>query len=283
MKFILFPTDFSDLAQNAFLYALDLARSIDAKLYVLHSYDKPVLSAMHGGQPGTLNEVYQSIELSHFEKFQKKIRVLKKVADENGYDSANMIFLFEEGSVGHVVKQITAKEKIHLIVMGTHGQSGFLDRVIGSNTVDVIKSVQTPVLAVPPHARFEGIKRVAFTTLFREKDKKPLREALIMAAQVNAKVECLHIRGSWTSSVEKELDDWRAEFSGRYDINFKLLDKVESIENTITNYILENNVDILAVIKRNRGFFDRLFNESISNNLAFHTKVPIIVYHEDNA
>lgn len=280
MKVILFPTDFSDLAQNAFLYALHLAKSIGAKIYVLHCYDRPVLSSTHGGQPEALNEVYQSIELSRFEKFQKKIPDLRKVAEENGYDGGEMIFLFEEGSVNAVVKNLVKKEKIHVIVMGTHGQSGFFDRIIGSNTANVIKSIHTPVLAVPPHAHFNGINKVAFTTLFREKDKQPLREALIMANEVNATIECVHVSNNLTADTAQEIENWKEEFA-QYDVTYRVLDKVESVENTITHYILENNIDMLAVIKRNRGFFDRLFKESTTNNLAFHTKIPIIVYHEE--
>lgn len=280
MKVILFPTDFSDLAQNAFLYALHLAKHIRAKIYVLHCYEKPVLSSTHGGQPEAINQVYQSIELSRFETFKKKIPDLRKSAEENGYDAGEMIFLFEEGSVNHVVKDIVKKEKIHVIVMGTHGHSGFFDRVIGSNTANVIKSVHTPVLAVPPHARFNGINKVVFTTLFREVDKKALREALIMANEVNATIECVHVNTGKFTGINVEIERWKEEFA-QYNVTFRVLEKVESVENTITHYILENNVDMLAVIKRNRGFFERLFKESTTNHLAFHTKVPIIVYHEE--
>lgn len=280
MRAILFPTDFSELAKNAFVYAINLAKSINAKLYVLHTYEAPVLSSTHAGKPESLDLAYQNIEFARFERFQQNTPPLKDIAEEHGFDVSQMIFLFEEGKLANIVKKITQQERIHLIVMGTHGQSGFLGRMVGTNTVNVIKNVTTPVLAVPPHAKFNGINRVVFSLLYREQDKKPLQEALIMAGQVNAHTQCIHVLDKGDiAGASSLMDMWQKEFN-RYDVEFKILEKIESIENTITHYVLENNIDMLAVIKRNRSFFDRLFNASVSNNLTLHSKIPIIIYHE---
>ena len=271
MRAILFPTDFSEIANNAFLYALHIAKSIDAKIYVLYTYLEPVLSATHGGQPELLGEVYQTIELNQFEVYKKKTQNLREIAADLGLPDVELIFMFEEGPVSSVVKSIVEREKIHLVVMGTHGESGFLSKLIGTNTVNVIKSIQNPVLAVPPHAKYQGIKRTVFTTLFREKDKEALKEMLIMAKAVNAKIDCLHVlHNAKVADVLLQTEAWQNEFP-HDKIEYVLLDEVESIENTIANYILENNIDILGVVKRNRNFFDRLFGSSVSNNLALHS------------
>ncbi|MFD2599177.1 universal stress protein [Sphingobacterium corticis] len=281
MRTILFPTDFSELADNAFIYAIHLAKSVGAKLKVLHSYMSPVFASIHPGQPEMLGEMYANLESSEYETFRSNTPHLKEIAVREGFPEDQISFLFEEGPVSSVVREITQHEKIHLIVMGTHGQSGFLDRIIGSNTVSVINAVKTPIIAVPPHARFRGISKVLFTTLFRESDRTPLREALIMAKEVGAETTCAHVATqSDLTNLGRQMDQWSTDFD-RYDVNFQLLDKIESVEHTITHYILDNNIDMLAVVKRNRGFFDRLFRDSTTHNLTFHTKVPILVYHEE--
>lgn len=281
MRAILFPTDFSDIAANAFVYALHIAKSIDAKVYVLYTYLEPVLSATHGGQPEMLGQVYQSIELNQFERYKKKSQELRDITQEMNLDDIELVFLFEEGPVATVVKNIVERERIHLVVMGTHGESGFLSKLIGTNTVSVIRSIKHPVLAVPPHAQFQGIKRVLFTTLFRDRDKSALKEMLLMSKAVGAKIDCLHVlQASQVSDVLAQSERWQHDFHDE-NIEYVLLDEVESVENTIANYILENNIDILGVVKRNRSFFDRLFNSSVSNKLALHSKVPILVFHEE--
>src|SRR5690606_2722448 len=102
MRAILFPTDFSDIAANAFVYALHIAKSIDAKVYVLYTYLEPVLSATHGGQPEMLGQVYQSIELNQFERYKKKSQELRDTTQEMNLDDIELVFLFEEGPVATV-------------------------------------------------------------------------------------------------------------------------------------------------------------------------------------
>ncbi|MFZ4261253.1 universal stress protein [Sphingobacterium sp. HJSM2_6] len=281
MRTILFPTDFSEIANNAFVYALNIAKSIDAKIYVLYSFLEPVLSATHAGQPELLGEVYQSIELDQFEVFRKKSQRLHEIAEHENLNDVELIFLFEEGPLPFVVQRLVKTEKFNLIVMGTHGESGFLSKVIGTNTVDVIKNVQNPVLAIPPHAKFQGLNKAAFTTLFRDKDKSALKEMIMMANATGSKIDCVHVlKNETVNQVLLHTEAWKHEFPNE-EINYVLLDEVESVENTITTYLLENNIDIFAVVKRNRNWFDRLFTNSVSNNLAFHSKVPILVFHEE--
>lgn len=281
MRAILFPTDFSEIANNAFLYALHIAKSIDAKIYVLYTYIEPVLSATHGGQPELLGEVYQNIELSQFEHYKKKTQEMRDLLERENLSDMEIVFMFEEGPVASVVKNIVDREKIHLVVMGTHGEKGFLSKIIGSNTVNVIRNIKNPVLAIPPHAKYQGIKRAVFTTLFREKDKHALREVLLMANAVEAKVDCLHVlHNSKAGDIIMQTENWQHEFPNE-NINYVILEEVESVENTITAYLIENNIDIFAVVKRNRSFFDRLFTNSTSNNLTFHSKIPILVFHEE--
>lgn len=282
MRAILFPTDFSDIAANAFVYALHIAQSIDAKIFVLYTYLEPVLSATHGGQPELLGDTYQSIELSQFERYKTKSQELKAIAIEHKMSDVDLVFLFEQGPVAAVVKRIVERDRIHVVVMGTHGESGFLSKLIGSNTVSVIRSIKNPILAVPPHAQYQGIKRVVFTTLFKDRDRRALKEMLLMSKAVGAKIDCLHVlQATQVSDVLASTEKWQQEFHSE-EIEYVLLDEVESVENTIANYIIENNIDILGVIKRNRSFFDRLFRSSISNQLTFHSKVPILVFHEES-
>ena len=67
MKKILFPTDFSDTANNAFLYTLHLAKLYNAEVFITHIYDKKVISTLYGGQPELVATIYVDVELDDFE------------------------------------------------------------------------------------------------------------------------------------------------------------------------------------------------------------------------
>ena len=82
MKKILFPTDFSETANNALLYALSLAESQDATVYVLHVYELPIING--GISAGLVQNVYDTVKFGQFENFKDNIPQLRKIAEENG-------------------------------------------------------------------------------------------------------------------------------------------------------------------------------------------------------
>src|SRR5690606_13375346 len=86
-------------ASKAFLYALKIANIYEATLYVLHSFQPPVLSFSHAGQPSALDDVYTEISLSKFDFYKKRVPELHQMADEQGLRYDNVIFVFEEGQV----------------------------------------------------------------------------------------------------------------------------------------------------------------------------------------
>ncbi|HLS94432.1 MAG TPA: universal stress protein [Sphingobacterium sp.] len=279
MRKILFPTDFSAAADNAFVYALHLAKEMDAELYVLNTYMQPVLSSTHAGQPELVPEVYENYELHQFEHFKKHTASLRQIAQEQDRSDVPITFLFEEGSVVVNVQRIIEKEKISLVVMGTNRAEGIMDKIFGSNTLGVIRGVKIPVLSVPKEAKYQGIKEILFTTLFRERDESALTEIMAIAIKFGVKVKCVHVHKDKNIEIIAMADRWQKRFSDER-LEFVFLDFDQSIENTLNNYINTHRVDLLCVVKRNKTFLESLFKSSISNRLRTHTNTATLVLQE---
>jgi nucleotide-binding universal stress UspA family protein len=68
----------------------------------------------------------------------------------------------QEGNVADAIIRYSLMKQSDLIVMGTHGASGYRDGFIGSNTYTVMKHATCPVLSVPPKRKFLSFKKVLF-------------------------------------------------------------------------------------------------------------------------
>lgn len=279
MRKILFPTDFSNAANNAFVYALHLAKEMDASLYVLNTYMQPVLSATHAGQPELVPEVYENYELHQFENFKKYTADLHKMADDYNLSDVPLTFLFEEGTVVANAQRIIENEGIHFIVMGTNRADGVIDKIFGSNTLGVIRGVKVPVLSVPREAKYDGIKEILFTTLFREKDEAALRQIMEIANKFGVEVKCAHVLKDKNIDIITVTDRWQKMFP-QDNLEFVLLDLDQSIEHTLNKYIESNRVDLLCVVKRNKTLLERLFKSSMSNRLRMHANTATLVLQE---
>jgi len=281
MSKILFPTDFSETANNAFVYALNLAKATDSEVFVLNCYEMPVLSTTSTGQPEMVQEVYNSIELNHFDRFKEQVPSMRKIADEHNLSDVKLTFFFEEGLLLGIIRKIIKEEEIDFIVMGTSGANTLEKKLLGSNTVNIMNNIDIPILCVPEEAKFykSDIKTIGFATMLKESDKKGIYTIAKVAEKLGAKFKCLHILRDEKSNYEQTLNSWVAEFAPLGVTFHTVLNR--DLEQSVFFFIDEYNIDVMCIIKRQMNFFEKLFSSSLSKKLAYHSYVPVFILRED--
>lgn len=276
MKTILFPTDFSKAANNAFVYALQLAKNLDAKIVTLHVYEMPVVDYID--VPAYLMEVYDTVELSNFENYRSQVPVLRKIAAENGCESVPLDNVLLDGDLVNTILELVKKDHIDFVVMGTKGASGAAETFLGTSTADVMTRTDALVLAVPDCSEYSGIGTILFTTRFRERDLPALKKLLPIAKAFGAKIDCLYIKTPSSDVKDVVVADWQLLMKGE-NVNFHIVEN-ENVEHGILDFISGHNSDVLALLNHKRGFFEGLFHTSLTKKLAFHCKVPVLAIHE---
>ncbi len=174
MKKILVPLDFSDTSENAFVYALEMAKVFKAELVLLHTFDLPIVDSQ--AMPLNYATLYDTIELTNFDHFKEELPKLRAIAEDRKAEHLVMNHIMMDGELVYNIKKIIQQEQIDFVVMGTNGAHGWLDSFIGTNTSSVISDVSVPVLSVPAGIKFTKIETIAFTTRFRQKDIKALED-----------------------------------------------------------------------------------------------------------
>ena len=151
-KRILVCTDFSENSIPAREYAVDYARAFNASLLVLHIVNSSRLGypAFEAGVPFDLQGVLLNIQ----EEVRKAFEEVKQDL------SAQLESVSTHSRVGVPASEITkfAEENaIDLIVMGTHGWTGFRHLILGSTAANVVRTAKCPVLTVKAQAGTDEI------------------------------------------------------------------------------------------------------------------------------
>lgn len=278
MNKILFPTDFSEASLNAFIYALKFADVLNGELLVLHVYDLPQLNI--GGLPPNLKEIYDSIELENFDEFRGQIPLLREIAEKNGMSHIKMSHILKHGDLIWNINKAIKEEFTDYVVMGTKGASGLKETFLGSNTGSVITDTDAVVIGVPEEAVFNGIKNIVFTTQYREKDIKALKKVVSITKGFNAKVHCLHVKTSKSDVKEVVFQDWKFLFKDE-NVVFHIIES-NDVKDSILQFTQDFDIDMLAMLNYKRGFFQELFNKSLTQKLSYHIKVPLLAIHENS-
>ncbi|MEN8190400.1 MAG: universal stress protein [Thermodesulfobacteriota bacterium] len=158
IKKILFPTDLSENAQLALSYAMDLAEKYDAELTLLYVVPD-IVEEMTASTGFDFAEYFGKTQLDPFSKegFIKaeeaiKAHILKacdKVKNSMAHCPLDLNHVIIQK--GHPVQQIVetaTNENADIVVMGTQGQSGLIDILMGSVALGVVQKCPKPVLTV---------------------------------------------------------------------------------------------------------------------------------------
>jgi nucleotide-binding universal stress UspA family protein len=276
MKKILFPTDFSQVANNAFVHALEFAKIVQGELILLHTFDLPVYDNQFF--PENYNVIFDSLQLSQFEMFKDEVPKLRAIAEERNLDKIKISHRLMDGSLLYNIKKSIKEDHIDFVIMGTSGATGWEAFFMGTNTGSVIAAVEVPVLSIPFEAKFKKIEVIGFTTRYRAKDKKALRDVLVIAKKTNARVKCIYVKTSESDVSESRMERWEKEFEHQ-PIQFSVIPS-EDVKATILDFIHFKEIDILAMITYKRNFFIDLFNPSLTEKFSNTASIPILAMHD---
>jgi nucleotide-binding universal stress UspA family protein len=141
---ILAPADFSECSKQAVAYAYELAHKFGAKLVLLHVIEElpPYIGFL---PPGGAAEVLEDLER---QARLDLVQLLPKMPDAMVEVNAQAV----TGMANLKIIEIMQKEKPDLIVMATHGRTGFNHFIMGSVAERVLRMAPCPVLTIRPTA-----------------------------------------------------------------------------------------------------------------------------------
>lgn len=144
IKKVLCPSDLSDECRPALVMACEWARKFGAELHLLHVVAGLSTPYPYLGPP--FNEA-----MSWETMIRQKARdALNALALPDGFASLKIVRELRSGSPAAHIEEYAKAQNINLIVMGTHGRSGFSHFLLGSVAENVVRRAPCSVLTVRP-------------------------------------------------------------------------------------------------------------------------------------
>ena len=187
---VLCPVDFSDFSRRAFDHAVRLAHWYQSTVRLLYvSEGAPLAAAAPGGG------VVPSGMLTAQER-ESLLTGLKHFASSGA--GADLEFEIGEGDVAKSILSQAAEGHADVVVLGTHGRSGFERLVLGSVAEKVLRKATCPVLTVPQAVGdvvpvTPTFKRIVCPIDFSTCSMHALEYAFSMAQEDDAHVTVLHV------------------------------------------------------------------------------------------
>lgn len=271
MKKIILPTDFSKNAENAIVYALDLFKDEKCAFYLLNTFTPSAHYDQHSW--------HVDLEPSNH---QKSMKLLTGLLSRLSKKSKNPDHLFiphsAMNSVVGEIKKLVQEEQIDLIVMGKQGETGVKNIMFGSNTTEVIKKIERPVITVPSNFKYKDPKNILFATDYEiSYSKEQLSELLHITQGHGSHIAVLHVSSTFGLTEDQQSNKAiLAKLFAEVDHQSHLVTH-QDVRSAINDFQVDQNIDFLVMIQNKHSFMERLFLKSNIKQIGLEIKVPFMV------
>ncbi len=274
---ILFPTDFSDPAKEAFQYALALAHRFNASIKVIHvvqpEYESSDIPAMAGQM------VSQKVEAAK-EVLKAFIKSGVQKADPEVVKVVEITSEVEVGLPSGAIASASRRDEIDLTVIGTKGVHNVWEKFFGSTTSNVIQKASGNIFVVPVGTTFRDFKKIVYATDLSETDAYQILKVAQIMKLFEPSVDCIHVARRFNAKVKDTRMNELAEFFKRIDpglqITFNEISN-QSVSDGLVDFVEKHNADLLCMFAPNRTFFDRIFHNSLTQKMPYLTKIPMLI------
>ena len=267
------PTDFSECSLNALEFASRLGEKYNAKLVILHVLNKKDYLKL---SPEDAEGKYQK-EFIH-EKLVNLQRAVEEESLPKGLISCEVMMV--EGEIYDGIDKASEQLGAEMVIMGTEGMNDRRDQILGSRSSQMVEKSKIDVLIVPRTVVFKHFQKIVFASDYLEEDKLAIQKTVEMAKFFDSEVDFVHWEEKITDlkkllylSVEEEMKP----FLNYNKARTKLISFSGDLADTIENYLEEEGGDLLVAYSKRKGFFERIFNKSLSKKMAYFSHKPLWV------
>ncbi len=267
MRKILVPTDFSKAADKALDWAIELAHQYGSTICLLHIYQVPAPA-------GYVLSVEGAIRGGAEKDMATRLQYTSDKLGRGGVVETKI----HKGYTVPFITDIAERNEFDLIVMGMKGTSALREVFLGSMAKGVLQSTKVPLLVVPLDVAIQPIKKIVFAVddegISSHKVVWPLTK---IAKSNQANIMVYHLdRGEKDSGIDPTIDLFLEGIETTYHIETE----EGKIHDSISHFVEANAADMLCLIRREKGFFARIFHPSTTRKEIFRCEVPLLILHE---
>lgn len=270
MKTILVPIDYSEVSDNALQYAIELSRYTQADLILLNIYKAPVPIIEMPVVTVPMPDLEQ-------ENLQRMKAIENKIGGEVQVES-----IIRSGFVVDEILNVIKEKEIDLVVMGITGAGKISETLMGSHTTSLIKKTLTPVLVVPKEAKYKAIKKILLAYDYKETVNVAALELFKKFAKIfQAQVLVLDVEKPVVVPMYENTAAGEALEHSFDDIEHTVyFSATEDLTDEVNSFASSHQCDWIAMIPHEHNFLSRIFKESNTKKMAFHTHIPLLAIHD---
>ncbi len=251
-RIFIVPHDLTPVADKALQQAIQLSKSIESKIILVHIVQK-------------------ESEINNAETSLQKI--------VSNHPSFTIEIIVKKGSIFTDIGKIADANKATAIIMGTHGAKG-MQKVFGSFAMKVIISTSVPFMVIQEGINLKDFNRICFSIEANSESMQIMTLAGNLAKTYNAKIYIIAEKEK-DMKIAKKIKNNLTILSKHMqkievDFHLELLENKSTWDKTVQDYASANSIDMFAYSYDSDRFLAS--NDKFSQSLLFNEiKIPALI------
>jgi nucleotide-binding universal stress UspA family protein len=273
IKNILTPTDFSATAYLAIEHSAFMARLSKATLHLLHVIKISEFTYTINNPAAIGNDIR---DIENF-SWQKLNEIAEQLCIKYGITVNTLI---SKGNPSEEIETAVTNYNIDIVIMGTHGTSGFNEFFIGSNAHKTIKKCHCPVLTVQVDSKKIGFHDIVLPVENTYHSLEKVNKTIDFAKLYAAKIHLLGIHHNIEDFNEKQfelmlenVEKVIAHAGLSYD---RTIVKGDNLAEQTLKYANKNNADLIVVLTDHESELNNSLLGALAKQMVNHSKIPVL-------
>ncbi len=272
-KTILVGIDFSACSINALEHAVSLAEKASANIVMIWV-----------NRPENGKEIFR-VDQEHIvaeviSRFNALVETYKNALGEK-----SISYLVKSGKVYQEIVNAAEEIDAFLIVVGTHGSSGFEEFWIGSNAFRVVVATERPVITIRENVdKNQTISNIVMSidSTMESRQKVPITS--LIAKYFNAKIHILVMHTTTIDEIRQRVDDYVKQvetYLSENEIEFeKKIFETNHIANSTLEYALSVKANLISVMDVQETIPSNLWSGTFTQQMVNHSPIPVLIVHK---
>jgi len=204
----------------------------------------------------------------------------EEIMEQDYLEGVEVVETVSSENVMHGIINSSEKNKVDIIVMGSHGSTGFEELFIGSNAEKIVRTSKKPVLVVKKDSEIFNVEDFVYATNFDDEDKPSLLAAHEFSKLINARLHLVWINTAngfrTTQETENKMNHMIADLRiDNYDLN--IYNDI-TVEKGIINFAESIGAGMIGISTHGRRGISHFINGSLGEDVVNHAKKPVLTF-----
>jgi len=269
MKTIIVPIDFSNESFPALNLSLMLSNKTGANIQLIH-----VLKKYDNSNNELLGQEHQQAEM----KFKE---VLAKYKDKITLNQ-NISYTVKEGTIFKEIDELATRFEDVLIVLTTHGESGFEELFLGGNAYKIVCHSKNPVITVRKGNVPSNIKKIILPLDISFQTREKVSYTLELAKIFNSEIHIVAEELSKSKTVKRKLmligEQVAAYIDNQKIAHTMKFIKGDNLTDITLDYARSVNADFISIMIEQEKNISNWFLGSYAHQMISKATIPVLLF-----